>query len=193
MAQSTLLGQDTLRNPLRPILPFLLIPSSADKGGTGEAGIAMLPSASDDAWNPSKLPFSDQHAGVLLNYNPWLASLGLDLNLVHLFGFTQIGRGSALSGSVKFLDLGVTQLTGTNGNSTGTLRPSEFAASVAYAQKLSKKFSLGVQGKYIFSNLGGGFQSSQLLNLSTFTVGISAYYNTDISLGGYPGKILRWF
>lgn len=44
------------------------------------------------------------------------------------------------------------------GTSLGNYYSNEFYASVAYSRKLTDKFSMGLNLKYINSNLGGGVQ-----------------------------------
>jgi hypothetical protein len=82
--------------------------------------------------------------------------------------------------------------TDNNGNVIRPDKPSEQEAVVGYALKLSDKFSLGVNGKFAYSNLTGGM----IVAGAQTQAGIAGaadlsfmYQNSDIRLGGKDGEL----
>jgi hypothetical protein len=63
---------------------------------------------------------------------------------------------------------------------------------VAYGLKLSDSYSMAVTGRFIRSDLSGGFNTDTTLKpANTFAVDVSAYYTSPrfSSIGGYDGKV----
>ena len=73
----------------------------------------------------------------------------------------------------------------------GQYNPHELAIAAAYARKLSDHFSMGLAGRYIYSNLTGGQSAGAVGTVAgqSIAADLSAYYTadlntiTDISLG----------
>src|SRR5690606_39518911 len=75
-----------------------------------------------------------------------------------------------------------------------TAKPNEFAIDVSYALRLADSFSAAVTGRFIRSDLSGGFNTDTTLKAAnSFAVDISSYYTSPrfSGLGGMDNKIDR--
>jgi hypothetical protein len=128
------------------------------------------------------LAFIDKSFGVHLSYTPWLRALVPDINLAYLSGYGRIGKKKqqTIGGSLRFFSLGNIQFTDQNGNFIRDFNPSEFALDVAYARKLSDRFSGGIALRYIYSNLTGGISvgGAETKPGQAFAADISFFYKT---------------
>ncbi len=144
-------------NVVTTAVPFLRISPDARAGGMGDVGIATSPDANAIFWNQGKLPFATSNASVALTYTPWLKDLGLnDVYLTSLAGYYQLDENQAISGSLRYFNLGNIQFTDAAGAILNTFRPQEFSIDAGYSRKLSNKIGLGVAVRYIRSSLANG-------------------------------------
>lgn len=144
-------------NAIPTAVPFLRISPDARTGGLGDAGVAISPDANSMHINSSKLAFVENDFALSATYSPWLRSLGLqDVYLAYLAGFKRIDDLQTLGFSLRYFSLGDIQFTNENGEPIGNGRPREFEVAVGFARKLGENFSVGVNGKFIFSNLAAG-------------------------------------
>src|SRR5699024_5881168 len=93
---------------------------------------------------------------VSLSYSPWLQNLTSDVNLSHLAGYYQIDRRNVIGGSLRYFSLGEIGFMDEEGNPTINHRPNEFEVLAGYAFRLNDNFSLGLNGKFIYSNMTAG-------------------------------------
>ncbi len=146
--------------PVRTAVPFLRINPDARSGAMGDVGIAISPDANAMHFNASKLAFADQDFGASLTYTPWLRSIGVtDINLLYLSGFKRFGGSGAKQAvgfAVRYFSLGSIQWTDISGSPLGEGRPNEWEAAVSYSRQLSQYLSVGITGKFIYSNLATG-------------------------------------
>ena len=150
------IGGDCI-NTIFTAVPFLRINPDARSGGMGDVGIGISPDANSMHFNASKLAFAEQDLSFAANYTPWLRNLGLnDVYLAYLSGYKRLGDLQTIGFGLRYFSLGSIQYTGLQGESRGTGRPNEFELAAAYARKLSDNFSVGITGKFIFSNLASG-------------------------------------
>jgi len=102
---------------------------------------------------------------------------------------------STISASIYYFNMGevdLTQLVGNDVTSMGTSKPNEMSIDVAYALKLSDSYSMAVTGRFIRSDLAGGFNTDTTLKpANSFAVDVSAYYTSPrfSSFGGMDGKL----
>ena len=144
-------------NAVTSAVPFLRIIADARGGAMGDAGIATSADPNAMHYNQSKLAFVDQNVALSATYTPWMRALGLqDVYLAYLTGYYQIDELQTIGGGLRYFSLGDIQFTDINGMSLGQGNPNEFDISVAYARKLSDKFSAAIGGKFIYSNLASG-------------------------------------
>lgn len=181
-------------NAIPTAVPFMTITPDARSGAMGDVGIAISGDANAIAYNISRLAFAEEDAGISLTYTPWLKNLGLnDVFLGYVSGFTKLDNFQAVTGSLRYFSLGEIQYTDENGMATGFGSPNEFELSLGYARLLGENFSVGVGGKFIYSNLA----SNQTVNGSEIQSGIAGaadisflykipmegYYKNNLNIG----------
>lgn len=185
-----LLGQI---NTITTAVPFLLISPDSRSGGMGEVGVATSPDANAIHWNASKLAFSQKKMGFGVSYTPWLRALVPDINLAYLSFFAKKGKDQAFAGSLRYFSLGNITFTDVVGNTIGQFKPNEFALDFGYSRKLSDKFSAGMTGRFIHSNLTGGInvQGAATKAGTSFAVDLSGTYrNDEIKLSDKKSEIM---
>jgi hypothetical protein len=140
-------------------VPFLTITPDARHAGLGEAGVATSPDANASYWNAGKLVFIDKEFGISGSYTPWLGKIVNDMSIAYLTGFYKFSKEQAVGVSMKYFNLGDIFFTqdGTTGYS---FNPREFAFDATYSRMLTDNFSVGITGRYIYSNLTGSFSAS---------------------------------
>jgi hypothetical protein len=150
-------NNDNTINVVTSAVPFLRVSPDARAGGMGDVGIAIDPDANASFWNMSKTPFAKQKGAIGFTFTPWLKDLGLnDLFLGTLAGYYKLSDVEAVSGSLRYFSLGQITLTDNLGNDLNSVSPREFAVDLGYSRKLSEKLSVGLAGRFIYSNLAGG-------------------------------------
>lgn len=178
-------------NVITTAVPFLQISPDARSGGLADAGAAIDADANSLHWNTSKLAFSEKKGGVALSYAPWLRTLVPDVSLSYLSGYKKIDDRSAFGMSMRYFSLGSIQFTDAFGQPLGSFTPNEFAIDGGYSRKLSEDFSVGVNLRFIYSNLSGRvvLQGGQQTSAGIAGAGdISCYYKKDVKV---QGKNLR--
>ena len=179
-------------NTVTTMVPFLGITPDSRMGAMGEAGVAAFkPDANSVFWNASNLVNAEKKFQIGLSYQPWLAKLVKDVGLSYLSGYYKLSEKSVVGGSFRYFSLGDINFTDITGNPTGNFRPSEFAIGGMYALKFNPRFSMGVNLRYIYSNLTGNRSSSGTsANPGTSVAGdINLLYRSTVTLGG---KEARW-
>ncbi len=170
---------------VQPVLtgaPFLRISPDARAGGMGDQGVATTSDAFSQFWNAAKYPFSKSTSAVGINYTPYMSKLTNDVFLLYGAYHQFLGEEerSTISASIYYFNMGAVDLTDIVGSEVvqlGTAKPNEFAIDVAYGLKLSDTYSMAVTGRFIRSDLSGGFGSNNTLKpANTFAVDVSGYY-----------------
>jgi hypothetical protein len=175
------------QNIIFTAVPFLMITPDARSAGMGETGAASEADAYSIHWNAAKLGFAEKKAEVAVSYSPWLRSLVPGINLGYLSGYYCPNKRSALSGSIRYFDLGTINFTDVTGQSVGSFDPWEVAIDAAYSTKLSKYFSMAVGFRYIYSNIAGHIFSpsvGQLKPGTSLAGDISAFYKRNLDEAG---------
>jgi len=189
---------------IQPVLtgaPFLRIAPDARSGGMADQGVATTPDTYSQYWNAAKYPFAEANTAVGVSFTPYLNKITSDIFLIYGSFFTKLGDEdrSSISASVYYFNMGTIDLTtivGTTPQAAGSTKPSEFSLDVAYGLKLAESFSMAVTGRYIRSDLSGGFNSNSTLKAAnTFAVDISGYYQSANlpSFGDKEGRIRGGF
>jgi hypothetical protein len=153
---SSVKAQDKI-NVVTTAVPFLRISPDGRAGAMGELSLATSPDPSSSFFNLGKVPFNESNGGVNVTYTPWLKQLVNDVYLASVAGYYKIDENQAISGSLRYFNLGSIQFTDFNGNALQTSNPREFGFDMGYSRKLSEKFGIGVGLKYIYSNLASGY------------------------------------
>ncbi|MBM3164798.1 MAG: type IX secretion system outer membrane channel protein PorV [Bacteroidetes bacterium] len=149
-------SNDLQLNTITTALPFMAITPDSRAGGMGEAGTALSPSATSVYWNTSMLSFAEKSSEISLSYTPWLRQLTNDMHLSYLSGYVRVNKKHTIAGAMRYFSLGEITFTDASGNVLRDDKPNEFELTGGYAFKLSEKFSVGVNGKFAYSNLTGG-------------------------------------
>lgn len=188
-------GRDETQKAIRTSVPFLTIAPDSRAGSIGDAGVATSADVNSQHWNVAKYPFTNEQAGVSLSYTPWLRSLGVtDLNLLYLSGYKKFDDLQAISGGLRYFNLGEIQEINDAGNPTGNkIRPHEFALDAGYSRRFSDYISGGLAFRFIYSDIAAG--TSNLQSGARYEPGISFaadvafFYQKPIQLSGYDGEM----
>ncbi|MEZ0487373.1 type IX secretion system outer membrane channel protein PorV [Fibrella aquatica] len=177
-------------------VPFLNFTPDARSGALGDAGVALdNPDANAIFWNPAKLVYANQNSGAAVSYTPWLRDLIGDMYYGYFSGYKKINKNQVVGLSLLYFDLGTIDFTTNQGVSAGSFNSREYALTASFSQKLAKNFSMGVNVKYLNSNLGGGasFAGGQtpIEAGSTAAFDLSAYYNNS-ARDEVTGKGMSW-
>ncbi|SFT76389.1 hypothetical protein SAMN05216474_2252 [Lishizhenia tianjinensis] len=183
---------DLQLNTITSAVPFLQIVTDSRSGAMGDAGTALSPTYASTFWNTSMLSFSEDDGAIGLSYSPWLRSITNDVSISTLSGYKQLNGRSTVGGSLRYFNLGEITFTDENAMETRTHVPQEFEILGAYAFKLNEEFSLGLNGKFIYSNLTAG----QSAPGSITTPGIAgaadlsfSYFNQNVKYGSTNGAL----
>ena len=172
-------SQQVQLNTITTAVPFLMIGPDSRSGALGDAGVALSPDANSLHWNPAKMAFSENEVEFSLSYAPWLRALVDDMNLAYLSGVKRLNKRQAWGAALRYFSLGNITFTDETGTTIRDFQPAEFSLDVGYSQKLSDKFSGGIAGRFINSNLTGG---TNVLGANSkpgrsVAVDISAFYS----------------
>ena len=149
-------AQQVQLNTITTAVPFLIITPDSRSGAMGDAGCAISPDANSIYWNTSKLVFSKEKAEFSASYSPWLRQLVDDIHLSYVSGYAKIGDRHAVGGSLRYFSLGKITFTNNIGTVIRDFNPNEFEVTGSYAFKLSDRNAIGINGKFVYSNLTGG-------------------------------------
>ncbi len=176
------------RSVVTTSVPFLRISPDARSGGMGDVGIATRPDASSTFWNIGKAAFNEDQAGINLTYTPWMKDIGVsDVYLIAASGYYKLDEESAITGSLRYFNLGTIQFTGFDGNAISTGKPTEFGIDVGYSRKLNLNWGIGANLRYINSNLTRGYAGTSGVPYkagTTMAGDIGAFYDGTNDLGG---------
>jgi hypothetical protein len=165
--------------PITTGVPFLLIAADARAAGMGDNGVATSADAFSQQYNPAKYAFSVKEQGFAVSYTPYLTALVNDISLGQLNYFNKFNERSALGSSLRFFSLGEIQLTDDQGTNLNIVKPNELAFDLSYSLKLSDKFSMGVAGRYIRSNLRLASTTNDAAAANSFAVDVAGYYQSE--------------
>jgi hypothetical protein len=147
---------DLQMNTITTALPFLSITPDSRAGAMGEAGTALSGNSTSIYWNTSMLSFAEKKAEIGMSYVPWLRQITNDISLSYLSGYSQLNKRHTVGGGIRYFSLGQITFTDASGDVLRDDKPSEFELIGSYAFKLSEKLSIGLNGKFGYSNLTGG-------------------------------------
>ncbi len=190
-AQSTG-GSELQLNTITTAVPFLQITPDSRSGAMGDVGTALSPSSSSLFWNTSMLSFAEEDMEISLSYSPWLQQIARDINLSHLTGYKRINDRNVIGGSLRFFSLGEIVFTDETGNQTLVHVPFEMELLAGYSYKLNDNFALGLNGKFIYSNLTAGIAvagAQSKAGLAGAADVSFSYVNDDVQLGGAGGRM----
>lgn len=149
-------NKDLQLNTITTAMPFMSITPDSRAGAMGDAGTALSANSNSIYWNTAMLNFSKDDAEISVSYTPWLRQLTNDMHLSYVAGYKRLGERHAVAGSLRYFSLGSITFTDSQGQTLRDDKPSEFEVAGGYAFKLADRFSLGINGKFAYSNLTGG-------------------------------------
>lgn len=177
-------------NTITTAVPFMGITPDSRAGGMGDAGTALSASSTSVYWNTSMLNFAKEKSEISLSYTPWLRNLTNDIHLSYLAGYYKINDRNAIGGALRYFSLGEITFTDASGNVIRDDKPSEFELTGAYAFRLSERLSIGLNGKFAYSNLTGGLTVAGV-DTKAGVAGAAdlsfTYYNDDAKIGKTRG------
>ena len=181
-------GQDkrSFFNPINTSVTSLTIAPDARGGSMGDIGAATEADVYSQYWNPAKYPFNVARAGVGISYTPWLRKIVSDINLANVTGFYRIGDYSAVSASLRYFSLGEVYLSDMEDM---TIKPYEMAIDVGYSRMLSQCFSMGVNLRFIFSDIKYDYTSESspgkafAADIAMYRLGYFMMGNRECSFG----------
>ena len=167
------------RRVITTAVPFLMISADARASGLGEQGVATSPDAFSQHWNPSKYAFLENRSAVGVSYTPYLSKLVSDVFLANLNYYKVISDRSSWSTSFKYFSLGDIDILENPQDVPYLENPNEFTLDASYTLKLNQKFSMGVTGRFLMSDVKLQNISSDSSSASSFAVDISGFYQSD--------------
>ncbi|MBS3913445.1 MAG: type IX secretion system outer membrane channel protein PorV [Bacteroidetes bacterium] len=174
-------------NTITTMVPFLTISPDSRSAGMGDAGVALFsPDANSISWNMANMVNAEKKTGFSLSYAPWLRQLVDDVGFSYLSGYTKLSDNSAVAGAIRYFSLGNINFTDINGDPTGNFNPNEFSIEGGYSTRFSKSFSMGVNLRFIYSNIAG----NRVLNGISMKPGYSGagdvnlLYKTKLKIAG---------
>ncbi|MBD5200356.1 MAG: type IX secretion system outer membrane channel protein PorV [Bacteroidales bacterium] len=179
--------KDSQFNPVNTGVNSLMIATDARGASMGDIGAATEPDANSQYWNPSKYAFAFNRGEVSLSYTPWMRSLVNDIFLTNLTGYYKPGRhdNQAVSMSLRYFSLGNLTLNSFTGAPDMTIHPYEMSVDAGYSLKLSRKYSMAIVLRYIYSDLGFAdtYAGDMSTGASAFAGDISGYFATYPIIG----------
>jgi len=175
-------------NTITTAVPFLIITPDSRAGALGDAGVATSADVNSFHWNTAKLAFSKNKTELGMSYSPWLRQLVEDIHLSYLSGYHKVSKRGTFGGSLRYFSLGEITFTDNVGTTTRVFSPNEFEILGGYSYKLTDRMALGLNAKFVYSNLTGGtgVGSSQSKAGIAGAADLSfAYLNEDVDLGKY--------
>lgn len=190
---TTLNGQEV--RVVSTAVPFLNFTPDARSAALGEAGVALRDAdANAIYWNPSKLVYAQRDAGGSISYTPWLRELIGDMYYTNLSAYKKVSKNDVIGVSLLYFDLGTIDFTTANGVAAGSFNSREYAFTASYSRRLFTNFSMGVNLKYLNSNLAAGAPNgngSALQPGATGAADISAFYQNQ-TRDNVTGRGLGW-
>ena len=176
-------------NTITTGVPFMLIAADARSAGLADIGVATSADAFSQQWNASKYAFALTKQGVGITYTPYLSSLVNDIFLGNLTYYNRINERSAVAATFRYFSSGEIELRETIDQEPLIVKPNELAFDVSYSLKLNDRFSMGVTGRYIRSDLKLQTSIEDANAASSFAVDISGYYQSEeVAYDSFDGR-----
>ena len=176
--------------PITVAVPFVNFAPDSRGSALGDAAVASSPDVYSIHWNASKLAFIEEDMAFSFSYSPWLGNIVDDMSLNYLTFHRRLDATQTIGASLRYFDMGEIFLRDAAGVDQGVENPREMAVDAAYARKLTENFSLGVTGRFIWSNLTGNLANAQGARAGTsIAVDVGAYYRRPFMLSGRNSEI----
>jgi len=141
-------------------MKWLSIPVGARGSAMGGAFTAVANDASAIFWNPAGIAFTEG-GHVFFSQTRWIGDIMVNNGAVSY----NAGKYGVFGVSIAAVDWGTFHgtrrtVTGAGYEETGTFSPEDWAAGLAYAMRVSDKFSFGGHIKYIHEHLGEAYEGN---------------------------------
>ncbi len=156
-------------------MDWLSIPIGARASALGGAYTAMANDASSIFWNPAGIALT-KGGNLFLSQTKWIA----DIN-VNAAGFTyDAGNLGFFSLSFAGVDWGVFHGTrradtGDGFVETGDFSPTDWFAGIGYARRVTDRFSIGGNLRYLYENLGSNLEGDVLGSGTEYTAKMNLF------------------
>ncbi len=135
-------------------VPFITIGTDSRANGMGDAATGLADDINAMHWNPGGMGFQFDRQ-VTLNYSRWLPQFNADLFYSHAAYSQYVDAVQGTIGaSFILMNLGEFHRTDISGRELGVFRSNEFAVNICYATLVGEDVGIGINLKYIQSNLG---------------------------------------
>lgn len=175
-------GQTISPNVITTAVPFVSIAPDARGGSLGDCGVSSEADVFSMHYNPAKYTFLDQKMSFGLGYSPWLRKLVPDMNLAYLAFATKLNSSSALAATLRYFSCGTITFVDEQNHNPMDYKPNEWALDVTYSRMLTDYLSGAVAGRFIYSNLTGGYSD-----------GTSAGWSVAADVAVYYKRPVEWF
>jgi hypothetical protein len=182
-------AQEEPRRVITTAVPFVLIAADSRAASMGDMGVATSVDGFSQQWNPAKYAFSTYKQGIGVTYTPYLSSLVNDIFLGNVTYFNRLNERSAVAASFRYFSLGEIEARETPDDLGLLLKPNELTFDVSYSLRLSERFSMGVAGRYLRSDLKLQVADEDATAGSSFAVDIAGYYQSEeIRFNEFDGR-----
>ena len=170
-------------------VPFMLIAADARSAGLADIGVTTSADAFSQQWNASKYAFAVSKQGIGITYTPYLSSLVSDIFLGNVTYYNRLNERSALAFGFRYFSNGEIELRETIDQEPLIVKPNELAFDVSYSLRLDERFSMGITGRYIRSDLKLQTANEDATAASSFAVDISGYYQSEeVAYDSFDGR-----
>ncbi|HEX2868631.1 MAG TPA: PorV/PorQ family protein [Ignavibacteriales bacterium] len=144
-------------------MKFLSNPVSAEVIGRGTAGINSTFNSNGIFWNPALTSMIPGKVDLSLNYHQWIADISYNA-VAASFNAFDFGVVTLSGTIVNYGDLVATRrsLSSAGYDETGTFSPSAYTLGLGFSQKVSDRFSYGVNLKYVNQELGSAWVTDKM-------------------------------
>lgn len=183
-------SEDLQLNTITTAVPFMSITPDSRAGGMGDAGTALSANSTSIYWNTAILNFSEEKGEISVSYTPWLRQLTNDIHLSYVSAYGQLGDRHSIAGALRFFSLGEITYTGSDGEVLRDDKPSEWEITGGYAFRTSQRTSVGINGKFAYSDLTKGViipgveSNPAIVGAADISF---AFFNDDARIGSLKG------
>lgn len=192
MLQAQIQSNDGNTLAITTAVPFLRVNPDARTGALGDAGMGVSPDANAVFTNTSRLAFIETDFGVAVTFVPWLRGIATDVYMADLVGYYKIKEKQTIAASLRYFSLGNIQFTNELGENLNQDRPNEFSFDVNYARQLTKRYSLAIGMRYIYSNLGAVSTSTDKFVSHAFGADLSMFHTNPLKVKNIEGAKINW-
>lgn len=154
-------------------MQWLSIPVGARAAAMGGAYTAIANDASSIFWNPAGVALTNG-GNFFLSQTKWIADINVNAGAL-TYDAGQWGFFSATFASVDWGVFHGTRRAETSAGfeETGTFSPTDWAAGIGYARRVTDRFSIGGHLRYLHENLGSNLEGE---------IGAGTEYTAEMSL-----------